>query len=334
MKVIIPLAGKGTRLRPHTYVTPKPLLRVGGKPVMSYILDQLRDLGINEVVFITGYLKEAIERYVRREYADFDAVFVEQTVQDGTAAAVKLAEPYIDDELLIIYVDTLFDADLAAVREQPDDVAGVLWVKEVEDYQRFGVVVTDAEGYMRRIVEKPKDPISRLANIGLYYIRDWQLFFRGIDHALEGPKGPGGEFYITDAFQFMIDQGARLRTLPVEGWYDCGKLETLLSTNHHLLLKGRARRPAGGKNVRIHDPVRIADGVVLEDAEIGPNVTIDAGSTVRGSRIRNTIIGERTRIEGSEIYDSLIGNDVVIRGVRGSVSLADHSEVSGDATAG
>jgi len=331
VKVIIPLAGKGTRLRPHTYVTPKPLLHVGGKPVMSYILDQLREMDIREVVFITGYLKETIESYIRTEYPDFSAVFVEQAVQDGTAGAVKLAEPHAQDELLIIYVDTLFDADLTAIRDQPEDVAGVLWVKEVEDYQRFGVVVTDRDGYMKRIVEKPKDPISRLANIGLYYVRDWQLFYQGVDHALEGPKGPGEEFYITDAFQYMIDHGARLKTLPVDGWYDCGKIETLLDTNRHLLETGRAQRPLGGHNVRIHDPVRVAEGVVLEDAEIGPNVTIESGSTIRGSRIRNAIIGARTRIESSDIRDSLIGNDVSVRGVHGCVSLVDHSEVLGEA---
>lgn len=329
MKVIIPLAGKGTRLRPHTYVTPKPLLPVGGKPVMSYILDQLREFGVDEVIFITGYLKEAIEAYIRQQYPDIHARFVEQKVQDGTAGAVKLAQPYVDDELFIIYVDTLFDADLNAVRDQPGDVAGVLWVKEVEDYQRFGVVVTDREGFMRRIVEKPQDPISKLANIGLYYVRDWRLFFEGVDHALEGPKGPGGEFYLTDAFQYMIDHGARLRTLTVEGWYDCGKLETLLETNRHLLETSRARRPAGGHNVRIHDPVRIEEGAVLEDAEIGPNVTVGAGSTVRGSTLRDVIVGERTRIENCELHHSLIGNDVVIRGFRGSASVADHSEVLG-----
>ena len=334
MKVIIPLAGKGTRLRPHTYVTPKPLLRVGGKPVMSYILDQLREMDIREVVFITGYLKEAIESYIRTEYPDFTATFVEQAVQNGTAGAVKLAEPHAADELLIIYVDTLFDADLAAIRDQPEDVAGVLWVKEVEDYQRFGVVVTDKDGYMKRIVEKPKDPISRLANIGLYYVRDWRLFFQGIDHALEGPKGPGDEFYITDAFQFMIDHGARLKTLPVDGWYDCGKLETLLSTNRHLLESGRAQRPTGGRNVRVHDPVRIADGVVLEDVEIGPNVTIETGCTIRGSRLRDVIVGERTQIEACDLHDAVIGNDVIIQGVRGSVSLTDHSEILGERESG
>src|SRR5690606_15972170 len=139
--------------------------------------------------------------------------------------AVDLARPYVDEDLLIIFVDTLFDADLSIVKSLPDDVAGVIWVKEVEDYQRFGVVVTDDDGNMQRIIEKPSEPISRLANIGLYYIRDWRLLFEGIQHTLDSPPGASGEYYLTDAFQYMIDRGAKIRTIPVEGWYDAGKPE-------------------------------------------------------------------------------------------------------------
>lgn len=330
MKVVIPLAGKGTRLRPHTYITPKPLLPVGGKPVMSYILDDLKELGVEEIVFITGYLKESIESYVRSEYPGFRSHFVEQEVQNGTAGAVLLAEPYIDEDLLIIFVDTLFDADLSITKSLPEGEAGVIWAKEVEDYQRFGVVVTDKHGHMTRIVEKPRDPISKLANIGLYYIRDWQLLFEGIHHVMEGTKGAGEEYYLTDAFQYMIDHGARIRTVEVEGWYDCGQMETLIETNRHLLETGRAQRPIGGKGVKIHDPVRVAEGVELEDVELGPNVTIEAGCKIRGAKLRDTIIGAGTTIEDSNLHDSLIGAQVRVSGVNGSVSLIDHSTVLTD----
>ncbi|MDQ3389094.1 MAG: sugar phosphate nucleotidyltransferase, partial [Gemmatimonadota bacterium] len=130
MKVVIPLAGKGTRLRPHTHVTPKPLLNVADKPVMAYILDDLRELGVHEAVFITGHLKEKVQAYMEREYPDFDAVYVEQKEQRGTADALVLAEPHVREEMLIIFVDTLFDADLSLVKRLPDDVAGVIWAKE------------------------------------------------------------------------------------------------------------------------------------------------------------------------------------------------------------
>ena len=327
MKVVIPLAGKGTRLRPHTHVTPKPLLRVGDKPVMSYILDDLRELGVNEAVIITGHLKEKVQEYMETEYPDFRAVYEEQKEQRGTADAIVLAEPHVREEMLIIFVDTLFDADLSLVKRLPDDVAGVIWAKEVEDYQRFGVVVTDGDGFMKRIIEKPKEPISRLANIGLYYIRDWKLLFEGVHHVMNSDPGASGEYYLTDAFQYMVDQGAKILTVPVEGWYDAGKPETLLETNLHVLSTSRGKAPTGGKNVTVHEPVHVADGVELEDAEIGPNVTLSAGTVVRRSRLRDTIVGEKTTLEDCDLSESLVGSQVVLRGVAGKVDVGDHSVV-------
>jgi glucose-1-phosphate thymidylyltransferase len=329
VKVIIPLAGKGTRLRPHTYTTPKPLLHVGGRPVMSYILDDLRELGVTEAVFITGYLKDTIEHYIGSEYGDFTAHFVEQPVQNGTAGAVQLAEDFVDSDVLIMFVDTLSDADLSLVKRLPEEYAGVIWAKEVEDYQRFGVIVKDADGNMKRIVEKPNDPISKLANIGLYYIRDWKLLFEGIRATMEGPKGKSGEYYLTDAFQYMIDHGAKIRVEEVTGWYDCGQLETLIDTNRYLLENGRARRPDGARNVRITDPVRIEEGVTIESCEIGPNVTIETGSVLRHAKLRDAVIGRSTTIENAELHDSMIGDNATVRGVTGAVSIGSHSTVDG-----
>jgi hypothetical protein len=177
-------------------------------------------------------------------------VFVEQVVQDGTAGAVKLAQPYVDQDVLIIFVDTIFETDLSVIKKT--DADGIIWVKEVEDYQRFGVVVTDKDGNMTQIVEKPSTPISKRANIGLYYVKNWKLLYEGIDHVLTQPKNKG-EYYLTDAFQYMIDKGAKLKVVDVEGWYDAGKLDTLLETNRIVLEKGAARRP---KNVEasVDDP--------------------------------------------------------------------------------
>ncbi|HSH45260.1 MAG TPA: sugar phosphate nucleotidyltransferase [Longimicrobiales bacterium] len=328
MKVVIPLAGKGTRLRPHTYETPKPLVHVGGRPVMSYILDDLKELGVEEIVFITGYLKEKIESYIEEEYPEFTAHYVEQKVQDGTAGAVKLAEPYIDEDLLIIFVDTLFDADLGMVRDLPEGEAGVIWAKEVEDYQRFGVILTDEDGYMKRIIEKPQDPISKLANIGLYYIRDWELLYAGINETLKGTLGPGGEYYLTDAFQYMIDNGAKIRTEEVAGWYDCGKPGTLIETNRHLVETTRGRRPSGAKGGKVEDPVRVEEGVTLQDSTVGPNVTIEEGTKVTDSTVRDAIIGRDCVIEDCDLHDSVIGDRVELRGVKGSVSVAADSVVT------
>ena len=144
MKVIIPLAGKGTRLRPHTHLTPKPMLRIAGKPVIDYVMDDLKKIGgVDEVIYITGHLKDKVEDYARKNYP-WKSVFIEQTEQLGTAHAIALAKPHVDQPVMVIFVDTIFDADLSVVKNL--DADGVIWVKEVEDYQRFGVVVTDAQG--------------------------------------------------------------------------------------------------------------------------------------------------------------------------------------------
>ena len=310
MKVIIPLAGKGTRLLPLTRHVPKPLVRVAGRPVMDYVMDKLDGLDVEELIIITGHLKEQVERYVRTHYRQ-PARFIEQKVQDGTAGAVALAEPHVQGPVLIIFVDTLFDADLSLVKR--DDADGIIWAKEVEDYQRFGVVVTDRQGYMTRIVEKPSEPISKLANIGLYYLRDWRALYQGIHWTLGQPKNKG-EWFLTDAFQHMIDQGRKIRVAEVTGWYDCGKLDTLLETNLHLLRNGRSVVPPPRPGVTVVPPVRVAAGVTLEESTIGPNVTLDEGAVVRRSVVRDAIVGQRARIEGATVREALVGDDAVVRG--------------------
>jgi glucose-1-phosphate thymidylyltransferase len=324
MKVIIPLAGKGTRLRPHTHVTPKPLMKIAGKPVMSYILDDLKKLGdVHEIIYITGHLREKIEEFARASI-DVPSVFIEQKVQDGTAGAVALAREYVDEPVLIVFVDTIFDADLSVVKTT--DADGIIWVKEVEDYQRFGVVVADKDGNMTQIIEKPKTPISNRANIGLYYIRNWKLLFEGIDHVLASPQNQG-EYYLTDAFQYMIEKGAKIKVVDVDGWYDAGKIETMLETNQTMLAKGRARRPDSLDGSTIVDPVYIEANVTLKTSTIGPNVSIGAGSVIEDSEISHTIIGSGTRITRSKLTKSLVGDEATLDGVKGEVTLGDHSEI-------
>ena len=325
MKVIIPLAGKGTRLRPHTHVTPKPMLRVAGKPVMAYVMEDVQKLGnVEQVIYITGHLKERVESYARENFR-IPSVFIEQQVQDGTAGAVALAKPYVDQPVLIIFVDTIFDADLSVVNTT--DADGIIWTKEVEDYQRFGVVVTDKEGNMTRIVEKPTAPISKRANIGLYYIRNWKLLYEAIEWVLKQPQNKG-EYYLTDAFQYMIDHGARIRVVDVEGWYDAGKIETLLDTNRVMLEKGRARRPDKVDEAsRVIDPVYVEEGVKIVNSTIGPNVAIGAGTTVENSTLSHTIVGTKARLKGTTLTNSLVGDEAQLEGVTGEITVGDHSEI-------
>jgi glucose-1-phosphate thymidylyltransferase len=316
------LAGKGTRLRPHTHLVPKPLLKVAGRPVMDWVMDKLEGLDVHELIFITGHLKEQVEAYARARYR-IPSRFIEQKVQDGTAGAINLARPFVTEPVLIIFVDTVFEADLTLVNRT--DADGIIWAKEVEDYQRFGVVVTDAKGYMTRIVEKPSEPISKLANIGLYYIRDTAALWQGIDHTLNRPKNKG-EYYLTDAFQWMIDHGRRILTAEVGGWYDCGQLGTTLETNDILLRRGAARsRDFPG--VTIRDPVYIEDGVTIERSTIGPNVSLEQGTTVQDSTITNAIVGQHCTLRKVQLDGAMLGNHVVAEGIRGAASLGDHSEV-------
>jgi glucose-1-phosphate thymidylyltransferase len=325
MQAILPLAGKGTRLRPHTHTRPKPLLRVANRPVLDYVIRQLEEIGVDEIIGITGHLAPTIEAWLAQEHPELRFRPVPQEQQLGTADAIRLAEPHVSGPVLIVFVDTLFDADLGLIRERPD-VDGIIWAKEVEDYQRFGVIVTDDDDHMVSIVEKPSEPISRLANIGLYYVRDWRLMFEGISHVMAQPPKMG-EWFLTDAFQYMIERGARLLTAEVDHWWDCGKPETLLETNYEVLLAGGAREPAAPDGVRVIPPVCVEPDVVLEDTEIGPNVSIGAGSTVRGGRLRDCIVGEHSVLEGCDLHDSLIGDQVSARGLKGMGSVGDHAVI-------
>jgi glucose-1-phosphate thymidylyltransferase len=301
------------------------MLKVAGRPVMDWVMDRLDGLDISELIYVTGHLKEQVEAYARSHYTT-PSRFIEQKVQDGTAGAVNLARPFVTGPVMIIFVDTVFEADLSLAEKT--DADGIIWAKEVEDYQRFGVLVTDRGGMMTRIVEKPDTPISRLANIGLYYIRDWKTLFEGIAEVMRRPPGIGAEFYLTDAFQYMVDHGRKLQVAEVTGWYDCGKVGTLLATNHHLLEHGRARAPRETPGITIRPPVYIEDGVTLRAATIGPNVTIEAGSEVRESTIENSILGKNVRVTRATVRGSLVGDGQVIEGRTVERSVMDAGELA------
>jgi len=324
MKIVIPVAGKGTRLLPLTKEVPKPLVSVAGRPVLDHVMDKIEGLDVEEVIFITGHLKENIEAYVTSKYS-FPARFVEQQVQDGTAGAINLARPFVDGPLLIIFVDTVFDADLSIMNDV--DADGILWAKEVEDYQRYGVIVTDDNGYMQRIVEKPSEPISKLANIGLYYIRDSDTMFEGIAKTLEGPKMKG-EWYLTDAFQYMIDNGRKLLTAEVGGWYDCGKVETVIATNRHLLESGGARVPDDTAGVTVKEPVYVANGVKLSNCTIGPNVSLENGAELDGCTLVDTLVAEGAKISDSRLEHCLVGPNANVVGQDLTNMVATKDEVA------
>jgi|TARA_B100000315_G_C14510881_1_gene556895 glucose-1-phosphate thymidylyltransferase len=324
LQVIIPLAGKGTRLRPHTHTKAKPLVHVAGKAVIGYILDELKKINVEEIIFIIGYLGEQIKDYVSKNY-DFKTKFIVQKELKGQAHAINLAKPYIKEDVLIWFADTISNPNIKKlVREQAD---GLIYVKEHEDPERFGIVFPDKEGFIEKIIEKPKNPKSNLANIGLYYIKDYKLMFESINYLIEKDLQTKGEFYLVDAFNLMIDKGTKLKSETVRNWMDCGKPETLLKTNQYLLKKTPDKKYKNIKSSLIIKPVFIESGTTIENCIIGPNVSISKNTCIKNSIIKNSIIGEKSIVEESQIKNSIIGSFATVKGFYKKLNVGDDSEL-------
>lgn len=322
MNVILPTAGLGTRLRPHTYSKPKPLVRVAGKPVLGHVLDRLSVLKLDKLIFIVGYLGEQIERYVRAEY-ELSAEFIVQQELRGQADAVIQARGHITGPTLILFVDTLAEADLSGLENAVAD--GVLFVKEVDDPRRFGVAQIE-HGRVTKLIEKPDSMENKLAVVGLYYLHEIEQLFSAIDELMERNIQTEGEYYLADALQLMIDRGVRMIARTVDVWEDCGNPETLLQTNRYLLEHGLTHE-VETRCSTIIQPVHIADGARIENSVIGPYVSIGAGCVVRDSIIRNSIVNDRAELEIVTLDASLIGDDARISGDFQRLNVGDSSEV-------
>ncbi len=323
MKVVIPLAGFGTRLRPHTFTKPKPLVNVAGKPVLGHILDKLQGLDIDEIVFVVGYLGEQIKQYVEANYS-FPARYVEQKELLGQAHAIHLAREYLSGPLIIIFVDTIFEADLSELESEEAD--GVIYVKEVEDPRRFGVVIVE-NGEITRLVEKPDTIENNLAVIGVYYVKDAAKLVQAIDELIARDIKTKGEYFLADALQVMIDNGARFRAAPVDVWEDCGKPETVLHTNRYLLERSGGQVNRDLENSIVIPPVYIADSARVVESIVGPYVTIDADSVVQRSILQDSIINKGANIEDSMLRQSLIGDHAVVRGSFERLNVGDSSQI-------
>lgn len=325
MNVIIPLAGFGTRLRPHTYTKPKPLINVAGKPVLGYILDKFSGLDVDEIVFIVGYLGDQIEDYVSTTYK-VKARYVEQKELLGQAHAIYLAKELVNGPTLIIFVDTLFEANLSSLNQEKSD--GVIYVKEVEDPRRFGVVLVNQERHITRLIEKPSSMKDNLAVIGLYYVKDIQRLMAAIKSLMDQNLQTKGEFYLADALQLMIDDGAILRPETVNIWLDCGQPETVLETNRYLLKHNMDNSAeVACINSIIIPPVHIHPTAKIKNSIIGPYATIAAKCEIEGSIIRDSIVDEESYIKDSTLGQSLIGRKADLIGRYRQLNLGDSSYV-------
>jgi glucose-1-phosphate thymidylyltransferase len=323
MRAIIPVAGFGSRLRPHTHSLPKVLLNVAGKPILAYILDELKKQNINDVTIITGYKGQMIEDFVRKEY-DFNVEFVEQTELLGLGHAIYMAEPtFGDDELMIILGDTIFDANLSLASADGKSSIGV---KYVEDPRRFGVVLTDDFGNIKGMVEKPQEPISHLAIVGIYYIKNGKLLGESLKEIIDKDIKTKNEYQLTDALQLMLEKGEIFTTFPVEGWHDCGKKETLLATNRFLLEKFRSKYEL--KDSVVIEPSFIGKNVTIENCVIGPYASLADNSIVKDSIIKDSILSNGASVSNLSIDKSIIGNNTLVEGKSTELNLGSNSELS------
>lgn len=324
MKVIIPLAGRGTRLRPHTHSKPKPLIKVAGKAVLGHILDTLKGLDVEEIIFITGDMQGQIQEFVSSNYK-YRASYIKQEELLGDGYAINLAKDKIKGDVLIIFVDTVFKGDLSVIKKLKED--GIVWVKQTKTPERFGVVVLDKNKNIIKIVEKPKTFVSDLAVIGLYYFKDSAKMFSYLAKIIKNEKtSSGGEYRLADAIEIMIAGGIKLQAREVDVWADCGKPETLLSTNRYLLDHGHART-APTKNSVIIPPVYIGEDVTVVNSIIGPHVSIAKKCVIINSIIRDSIIDQNSIIESSALDKSLIGDSALIKDTFRKVNVGDNSEI-------
>lgn len=321
IRAIIPVAGIGTRLRPHTYTLPKVLLNVAGKPILGHILDRIKLEGISKVTFIVGYLGEKVKEFVENEY-DFDSEYINQEDQKGLGHAIYLArETFGEEELLIILGDTVFDVDLHNMISSKYSALGV---KEVEDPRRFGVAIVEND-FITKLIEKPETPISKLAIVGLYYIKNSKLLSECLDEIIQKNIRTKNEYQLTDALQLMLEKGEKFVPFLVEGWFDCGKPETLLSTNHHLLEKLSTAEKIDG--VTIIKPVYISPKSKVENSIIGPYTTVNDGAVIKNSIIINSIVGINAVVENEILKDSIIGNNTIIKGQFRKLNTGDSTEI-------
>jgi len=328
MKAIIPVAGKGTRLRPHTWSIPKARLHVAGKPSLGHILDKIHELGITDVILILGYLGSKIKEYVEQDYPHLNFAFAQQEHALGPAHAISLAAPFIEDgdEVMIIYGDTIFIGDLSEGYNSNKD--GCIAVKRVDDPRRLGIVIKDKDKVVK-VIEKPDILKPGDAMIGIYFIKNAKLLFEAFEEMIATERKTKGEFYLPDALAIMIEKGAYLTTFNMDGWYDCGKPDTLLETNRYLLeKKGNGGTKVISDNTIIIPPVFIGKDVVLKNSILGPHVSIAEGAKITTSIIKDSIINKNAIIENAQLQESLIGENAVVEDIIEKLNVGDNSEIS------
>ncbi|MBL7702895.1 MAG: NTP transferase domain-containing protein [Ferruginibacter sp.] len=327
MKAIIPVAGAGTKLRPHTYTQPKALIPLAGKTILSIIVDQLHESGIKDFIFIIGYLGEKIQDYVEKKYPDLNCHFVQQNERFGIGHAINLTREIVGtDEVMIVLGDTIADYNVKEIIDAPVSMLGI---KKVDDPRDFGVAEVEDDGTVSKVIEKPAIPKSNMALVGVYKIKETDFMFSCLENLIvTNPKGYE-EFSLTDALECMMQRGAAFKSFKVNNWFDCGKKETLLESNATLLKKfgGNVKEDHNYENTIIIPPVSIAEGCDIKNSVIGPNVTIGEHTSITYAIIKDSIIGSYSKLHEIVLNTSLIGSDADVRGVSRNLNIGDNTAI-------
>ncbi|HEV7779960.1 MAG TPA: sugar phosphate nucleotidyltransferase [Chitinophagaceae bacterium] len=326
MKAIIPVAGAGTKLRPHSYTQPKALIPLAGKTVLSIIIDQLQTAGINEFVFIVGYLGDKIQDYVKSKYPDLKAHYIHQVDRQGVGHAIRLTRNIVNqEEVFVVLGDTICEYDIQEVVNSPFSMIGV---RKVDDPRDFGVAEISEDGFIGHVVEKPQIPKSNTALVGVYKIKESEQMFQCLENNIRQGLRSHGEYSLTDALDCMIQMGAKFKSFKVENWFDCGRKETMLESNALLLKKFNPHTDAKQfENTVIIPPVSIGAGCNIKNSIIGPDVSIGENTTIDYSIVKNSIIGSFSNLFDIVLDDSVIGSDTNLRGETRSLNIGDNTSI-------
>ena len=333
LKIVIPMAGFGTRLRPHTWSRPKQLMSLAGKTVLEHVLDQFNSLPADldiEYIFIVGYLGEKIEAFMDKHYPQLKVRYVVQSEMRGQSHAIHLAQEYLKGPMLMVFADTLIETDLSALGQ--DEIDAIAWVKPVPDPRRFGVTEIGANGLVTRLIEKPKEMHNNLAVVGFYYFKRSEDLIAAIESQMEQEMQLKGEFFLADAVNIMLQRGAQMRTQRVDIWLDAGTPEAVLNTNHYLLDHGKSNGHGSieANGVTIIPPVFIHPEAEVCTSVIGPYTTIGAGCKVSNAIIAESILEDGSQVSNVILENSLIGQAAAVTGCPNSLNVGDNSAINFD----